>query len=46
VGFANLLVSMQERSIVLDPHVTGACVMALDEEGARTLLYILTEWLG
>ena len=46
VGFANLLVSMQEGSIVLDPHVTGACVMALDEEGARTLLFVLTEWLG
>jgi hypothetical protein len=46
VGFANLVVSMQEGWIVLDPHVTGACVMALDEEGARTLLYVLTEWLG
>jgi len=46
VGFANLLVSMQEGSIVFDPHVTGACVMALDEEGARTLLFVLTEWLG
>jgi hypothetical protein len=37
---------MQEGWIVLDPHVTGACVMALDEESARTLLYVLTEWLG
>ena len=46
VGFANLLVSMQDGSIVLDPHVTGACVIALNEEGARTLLFILTEWLG
>jgi hypothetical protein len=42
-GFANLLVSMQDGSIVLDPHVTGACVIALDEESARTLLYILRE---
>ncbi|MBV9032617.1 MAG: hypothetical protein JO364_20415 [Pseudonocardiales bacterium] len=46
VGFANLLVSMQEGWIVFDPHVTGGCVIALDEEGATTLLYLLTEWLG
>jgi hypothetical protein len=31
---------------VLDPHVTGACVMAIGEEGATTLRDILTEWLG
>jgi hypothetical protein len=36
VGFANLLVSMQDGSIVL----------ALDEEGAETLCNIVTEWLG
>jgi hypothetical protein len=35
VGFANLLVSMQGGSIVLDHHVTGARVIALDEEGIR-----------
>jgi hypothetical protein len=46
IGFANLLVSMQDGSIVLDPHVTGACVIALDEEGAETLHNILAEWLG
>lgn len=45
VGFANLLVSMQDGWIVFDPHVTGACVIALDEEGATTLLYLLKEWL-
>lgn len=46
VGFASLMVSVQNGSIVLDPHVTGACVITLDEEAARILLYLLTEWLG
>jgi hypothetical protein len=46
VGFANLMVSTQGGSIVFDPHVTGACVITLDEDGAKTLLYLLTEWLG
>ncbi len=46
IGFANLLVSKQGGSIVLDPHVTGACVISLDEDGAKTLRNILTEWLG
>ncbi|MEO7193758.1 MAG: hypothetical protein ABIZ05_02895 [Pseudonocardiaceae bacterium] len=46
MGFANLLVSMQEGWIIFDPHVTGACVFALDEEAATLLLCILTEWLG
>jgi hypothetical protein len=46
VGFANLLVSMQGGSIVFDPHVTGACVISLGEESAKTLRNTLTEWLG
>jgi hypothetical protein len=46
VGFANLLVSMQDGWIVPDPHVTGACVIALEEDGAITLRDILREWLG
>jgi hypothetical protein len=46
IGFANLLVSMQGGWIVLDPHVTGECVIALDEEGGKKLRNILTEWLG
>jgi hypothetical protein len=45
VGFANLMVSMQGGSIVFDPHVTGACVISLDEQGARTLRDLLTAWL-
>ncbi len=46
IGFANLLVSMHGGSIALDPHVTGQCVIALDEDGGKTLRNILTEWLG
>jgi hypothetical protein len=46
IGFANLLVSMQDGTIIFDPHVTGACVIALDEESAMTLRDTLTEWLG
>ena len=46
IGFANLLVSMQDGTIVLDPHATSSCVIALEEEGAKTLRNILTEWLG
>ncbi|MBW0010888.1 MAG: hypothetical protein JO063_12385 [Pseudonocardiales bacterium] len=45
VGFANLMVSVQDGSVVFDPHVTGACVITIDKEGAKTLLFILTEWL-
>jgi hypothetical protein len=46
VGFANLMVSMQGGSIVFDPHVTGACVISLEEESAKTLRDLLTQWLG
>ena len=45
-GFANLLVSMQGRTVVLDPHVTGECVIALEEDSAEILCSILTVWLG
>jgi hypothetical protein len=46
VGFTNLLVTKRDGTIVLDPHVTGSCVISLDEEGATTLRDTLTEWLG
>jgi hypothetical protein len=45
-GFANLLVSMQGATFVLDPHVTGECVIALEEDSAEMLCSILTVWLG
>ena len=46
VGYATLMVSKRDGTIVLDPHVTGSCVISLDEEGAATLRDLLTEWLG
>jgi hypothetical protein len=46
VGFANLMVSVSNGKVVLDPHVTGSCVITLDEAGACVLRDLLTEWLG
>ena len=31
--------------IVLDPHVTGACVIILDEDAATALFEVLRTWL-
>lgn len=46
IGFANLMVRLQGDSVALDPHVTGECVITLQEQSAKTLRDILTEWLG
>jgi hypothetical protein len=46
VGFANVVVSKRDGEIVFDPHVTGACVLTLAEDGARVLFEALGEWLG
>jgi hypothetical protein len=46
IGFTNLVVGKREGSIELDPHVTGSCVITLDEDAARALCDALTEWLG
>ncbi|MDQ2882188.1 MAG: hypothetical protein M3Y48_13465 [Actinomycetota bacterium] len=45
-GFTNIRVSRRDGTIVLDPHATGSCVTELDEDGARALRDVLTEWLG
>ena len=45
-GFANLVVEKQGREIILDPHVTGECVIIFDEDPARVLRDALIEWLG
>ncbi len=42
----NLMVSKRNGTIVLDPQVTGSCVISLDEEGATTLGNLLSVWLG
>jgi hypothetical protein len=35
-----------DGTIVLAPHLTGSCVITLDEDGACLLRDGLTEWLG
>jgi hypothetical protein len=46
VEATNLVVSKRDGTIVLDPQVTGSCVMSLDEDGATTLGNLLSVWLG
>jgi len=45
-GFANLVVERKlNGEIVLDPHVTGACVIIFDEDAATALFEVLRTWL-
>jgi hypothetical protein len=45
-GFANLVVERKHGGeIVLDPHVTGACVIIFDEDAATALFEVLRTWL-
>lgn len=46
VEHVNLMVSKRDGTIVLDPQVTGSCVISLNEEGATTLGDLLSVWLG
>lgn len=46
-GFCNLRVMRRaDGGIVLDPHVSGSCVIALDGIGGAELRDALVEWLG
>jgi hypothetical protein len=45
-GFCNLRLTKVNGEIVLDPHVTGACVIVLDETAAREVHSAIGEWLG
>jgi hypothetical protein len=45
-GFCNLRVTRIEGGIELDPHVTGACVIALDQDATTALFDLLGQWLG
>lgn len=45
-GFTNLVIRKLDSEIELDPHVTGGCLIKLDERGATALRDVLTEWLG
>lgn len=45
-GFANLVVERKrDGEIVFDPHVTGGCVIILDEDAATALFEVLRTWL-
>jgi hypothetical protein len=45
-GFANLVLEKQGDEIIFDPHVTGECVIILEEDAARVVRDALIEWLG
>ncbi|MBA2474295.1 MAG: hypothetical protein H0V41_19420 [Pseudonocardiales bacterium] len=45
-GFTNLVLTKRGEIIELDPHVTGECVIILDEVAATELFGVLGEWLG
>lgn len=45
-GYCNLRLTREDGSVLLDPHVTGACVIELDETAVAQILDILGEWLG
>jgi hypothetical protein len=45
-GFTNLVVTKRDGRIELDPHVTGQCLLTLDEDAARVLHEALGQWLG
>jgi len=45
-GFCNLRLTKEDGTVLLDPHVTGACVIELDETAATQILDVLGEWLG
>lgn len=45
-GFCNLRLTKVGGEITLDPHVTGCCVIRLDETEAGAVRDTLTEWLG
>lgn len=43
MGYTNLVVRKVDGTIELDLHVTGACVLLIDESGAAELRDALTE---
>ncbi|MGH3854749.1 MAG: hypothetical protein ACRDR6_14895 [Pseudonocardiaceae bacterium] len=45
-GFANLVLEKQGSEIIFDPHVTGECVIVLEEDTAAVNRDALIEWFG
>jgi hypothetical protein len=45
-GFTNLVIERKPNGeIVLDPHVTGECVIILDQTAAKAVFTLLRTWL-
>jgi hypothetical protein len=44
-GFCNLRLTKIGTYTVLDPHVTGSCVIELNQDQATAVRDTLTEWL-
>lgn len=44
-GFTNVAVSKHNDGIMVDPHVTGDCVLTFDEDAATALRDMLIAWL-
>jgi hypothetical protein len=45
-GFTPLVCTKRDDVIELNPHVTGQCVIILDEKAVSELFDALGEWLG
>jgi hypothetical protein len=45
-GFTPLVCTKRDNLIEIDPHVTGQCVLVLNEKAASELFDALREWLG
>lgn len=45
-GFTNLVVTRNNNTIMLNPHVDNSCVLTLDEVAAEILHNTLGEWLA
>ncbi|MFZ0121029.1 MAG: hypothetical protein WAL99_16625 [Pseudonocardiaceae bacterium] len=45
-GFCNLRMTKADGGIMLDPHVTGSCVIELDEDSATAMRDTITDWFG
>jgi hypothetical protein len=46
-GFTNLVIrKLPNGHIELDPHVTGTCILTIDENASRLLHKALGDWLG
>lgn len=45
-GFTNLVVTRNNNTVALNPHVDNSCILTLDEVAANLLHDTLGEWLS